>query len=379
MGEIMKILHLTYDYPDIINPDKTSAIKNIIDITDEKNDACCISLNRTAAFGKKLLYRAGSVTSLTTFGLPMGIFFIVTLLNSIRRVKASRLDFTAFDGIHAHKLTFEGPIAYGLYRTYKIPYFVTIQQTDFRVISHKPLMKHFYFNILMNAKNIVLISPWMKTKLDRIFGAARMKLLEHKTRSIPLIIDRECIASEHENGRIFCAFHMRNNYIRIKNIYRVLKAICKLKGEGTLIRLDIAGEGPASFKVRQMIDRLGIGDQVKMLGQIENGRIVNVMSEYRAFVLCSYPETFGMVYIEALCAGIPVIYSKEAGIDGFFDGLGIGIAVRHDSIREICTALKNINNTPLTFRENVRKLQESGRLSQFSKEAVKQQYDLIYR
>jgi glycosyltransferase involved in cell wall biosynthesis len=375
----MKILHLTYDYPDVINPDKTSAIKNIIDITDYGNSACCISLNRTDKLNNVKLYRNRNVLAVNTFGLPKGVLFMLTLLKSINMVVSTGLDFNAFDNVHAHKLTFEGPIAYYLNIKFHLPYIVTIQQTDFKVLKYKPLMKWLYFKILEKAESIVLISPWMERQLKKAFGRKRIERISCKFCSIPLVVEQKCIMNDFDNGRFLCVFHMRDSYIKIKNIYRVLKAISYLKKEGVIIHLDIAGDGPAKDKVSLMISKLDIADQVKMLGKVENSRMIDMMSEYRAFVLCSYPETFGMVYIEALSAGIPVIYSRDAGIDGFFDDMGIGKAVHHRSIKEICAALSEINGNSTKFRDNVRRLQFNGHLKQFSSKAVKQKYDLIYK
>jgi len=375
----MNLLHLTYDYPDVINPDKTRAIKNIIDVTNGCGNSCCISLNRTAKFKKMLVCRNGNILVLNTFGLPKGFFFMFTLFKSIKIVISAGMDLQAFDRVHAHKLTFEGPIAYYLHCKYNLPYIITIQQTDFKVLKYKPLMKGYYFKILKDAERIILISPWMEGQMYKAFGSKRMKLVVNKLCSIPLIVDCKYIHKDYDNGKFLCAFYMRDSYIKIKNIYRVLKAISILRKAGVIIKLDIAGDGAASDRVECMINKLDINAQVKMLGRVENDRIVDLMSEYRAFILCSYPETFGMVYIEALSAGVPVIYSKDAGIDGFFNDMGIGIAVRHNSIQEICSALDEINNNPVKFRESVRKLQESGCLSQFSTDSVKQKYNSLYK
>lgn len=374
----MKILHLTYDYPDVINPDKTCAIKNIIDITDDHHSACRISLNRTDRLKNTSFYRDGNVLAINTFGLPKGIFFIYTLIKSIKMVLSTGVNFKAFDSVHAHKLTFEGPIAYYLHVRFHLPYVITIQQTDFKVLKYKPLMKRFYFKILDKAEGIVLISPWMEKQLKNAFGRKRFDRISPKLSSIPLVVERKCVMNERDNGRFLCAFHMRDSYIRIKNIHRVLTAISRLKEEGIILHLDIAGDGPAKGKVKDMISKLDLLDQVRMLGKVENAGIIDTMSKYRGFILCSYPETFGMVYIEALSAGIPVIYSKDAGIDGFFDDMGIGRAVHHKSVEEICAALREINQNPAEFKENVRRLQSSGHLNQFSANAVKQKYNLIY-
>jgi len=370
----MKLLHLTYDYPDQINPDKTSAIKKIISIMDDSADNFCISLNRTAKFNRQIDIGTGNVHAISVFGLPKGIFFLFTLCNSIKRIMSLGLDFKMFDRVHAHKLTFEGPIAYYLYRRLKIPYLVTVQQTDFKVLKFKPLLKRFYLKILKDAECVIIVSPWIRKRLCKVFGYENMKPLLQKLYDIPLIIDRELIHSDSENGRFICAFHMRKGYIKLKNIYRVLKAISILRQSGVIIRLDIAGSGPAENKVEHMIKRLGLNGQVRLLGRIDNDRMIKLMSEYRAFVLCSYPETFGMVYIEALSAGIPVIYSKNTGIDGFFDNMGIGIAVQHNNVKEICSALAELDTNPLEYRKRVHELQKSGFLRLFSMESVKLKY-----
>ncbi|HEX2945828.1 MAG TPA: glycosyltransferase family 4 protein [Clostridia bacterium] len=373
----MKILHLTYDFPDVINPDKTSAIKNITELTRGDGD-CCISLNRTTRFGRTAVKRCDNVYALQTFGLPKGILFIHTLDRSINAVLSVGLDFGSFDLVHAHKLSFEGPIAFHLHNLYGLPCIITIQQTDFKILKYKPLLRNYYYRILEAAQHIVLISPWMEKQLDRVFGFKRMDTLRDKLINIPLAVERECISKPHDNGRFLCVFNMRHGYIRLKNIYRVLRAIRLLKEAGTAIAMDIVGDGAASGLVENMIKKLGVEDRVVMTGRVENSRIVEFMSDYRAFVLCSYPETFGMVYIEALSAGLPLIHSKDAGIDGFFDNMGIGIAVRHDSIGEICRAFCEIDKNAGRFRENVQGLQNSGVLRQFSDESVREKYVSIY-
>jgi len=165
----MKILHITYDYPDAINSDKTNAIKQIIDICNDSGNTYCISLNRTSLFKNKLILRNGNILSIYTFGLPKGLLFTFTLLKSVKRVLSTGLNFAAFDFVHAHKLTFEGPIAYYLSRRFNLLYIITIQQTDFKVLRHKPLIKSYYLKILSGAERIILISPWMESQLYRIF------------------------------------------------------------------------------------------------------------------------------------------------------------------------------------------------------------------
>jgi glycosyltransferase involved in cell wall biosynthesis len=79
------------------------------------------------------------------------------------------------------------------------------------------------------------------------------------------------------------------------------------------------------------------------------------MREYRGLVLPSLNETFGMVYVEALFSGIPVIYTAGTAIDGYLDGLDVGIAVPPRNVVQICAALLDIWHRSAEYRENIAK------------------------
>lgn len=60
------------------------------------------------------------------------------------------------------------------------------------------------------------------------------------------------------------------------------------------------------------------------------------------FVMPSHRETFGLVYIEAMSRGLPVVYTKGQGIDGFFEEGEIGYPVDPAETNAIVTAIENI-------------------------------------
>lgn len=65
------------------------------------------------------------------------------------------------------------------------------------------------------------------------------------------------------------------------------------------------------------------------------------MRSCSVFAMPSIYETFGLVYLEALSQNLPIIYTKEQGVDGMFDDT-IGIGVNPLSIEEIKKAIKII-------------------------------------
>jgi glycosyltransferase involved in cell wall biosynthesis len=87
-----------------------------------------------------------------------------------------------------------------------------------------------------------------------------------------------------------------------------------------------------------------------MEGPLANAKVLERISESIALVLPSHHETFGMVYLEALFAGVPILYSKGTGIDGFLDGLDVGIGVDPDNSSEISRALIELANNGARYR-----------------------------
>jgi len=75
------------------------------------------------------------------------------------------------------------------------------------------------------------------------------------------------------------------------------------------------------------IEDLQLGAHVRLCGPMPNEELLARLPAYAAFVLPSHNETFGMSYVEALLAGVPILYSKGTGIDGFVDDVSAAWAV----------------------------------------------------
>lgn len=56
----------------------------------------------------------------------------------------------------------------------------------------------------------------------------------------------------------------------------------------------------------------------------------------------SKTETFGVVYIEALSQGLPVIYTEGQGIDGFYPDGEIGYGVKYDDLEDFILKIRLI-------------------------------------
>lgn len=81
-----------------------------------------------------------------------------------------------------------------------------------------------------------------------------------------------------------------------------------------------------------------------------------LMKEYSVadiFVMPSFTETFGLVYAEALSQGLPIIYTKNEGFDGFFSNGEIGKAVVAGNIGDIVNGIKYIIHNYNTIQKRI--------------------------
>lgn len=89
--------------------------------------------------------------------------------------------------------------------------------------------------------------------------------------------------------------------------------------EGSL--LAILGKGRLEQDLKELANELGIGDQVKFLGQVPEAR--RFFRAFDVFALSSDHEPFGMVLLEAMAAGVPLLATACGGAIEVVEGVGI--------------------------------------------------------
>lgn len=113
-----------------------------------------------------------------------------------------------------------------------------------------------------------------------------------------------------------------------KNIGFLLKMLSALRQMRPTVLLLIAGEGPALEGLKQEVARLGLKDNVMFIGYLDRKTELNAC--YRAadvFVFSSLTETQGLVLLEAMAQGVPVVAVAEMGTRSILvEGQGAVIA-----------------------------------------------------
>jgi glycosyltransferase involved in cell wall biosynthesis len=140
-----------------------------------------------------------------------------------------------------------------------------------------------------------------------------------------------------------------------KGLSWLLDAMVIAVREEPELRLDIIGGGSpeATRRCSAMIARRGLAASVRLVGALSNAELLQCLPRYRAMVLPSLNETFGMVYIESLFAGVPVLYTAGTAVDRYLDGLGVAIATPPRDSGAIAAGLLDLWRHAPRFRENI--------------------------
>ncbi|MGC8696488.1 MAG: glycosyltransferase family 4 protein, partial [Conexivisphaera sp.] len=99
---------------------------------------------------------------------------------------------------------------------------------------------------------------------------------------------------------------------RTKGIQVLLRALASL-GPGSRPRAIIVGDGPYMGELEGLAASLGVADSVRFIGYVDNRHIDPYYAAADAFVFPSLEESFGIVILEAMFHGVPVIASDAWG------------------------------------------------------------------
>ena len=131
-----------------------------------------------------------------------------------------------------------------------------------------------------------------------------------------------------------------------KSIDKIIKALAIIKKRNSgKEKLLIVGNGPAMDELKQLTRTLKVEEDVIFAGTVSYEEIQHYYKMAYVFTIASTTETFGIVTIEALASGVPVVAVKAPGAtDILTDGMD-GLLV-DDDVEKIANALEKIIKEP---------------------------------
>ncbi|MFQ7742975.1 MAG: glycosyltransferase [Odoribacter splanchnicus] len=230
------------------------------------------------------------------------------------------------DIVHAH-FTGMGAITSVLKIKYRLPFVVTEHGSNMNrdIIGLKDI---FLGNLAYNnVDQLISVSSSLQKHIGKNFGV--------KSVVIPNIVDVTNIMRSPVPHEIF-TFISIGNLIEGKGFDLLIKAFKIFKDRP--IRLLIIGEGEQRAFLNTLIADLGLEKQVVLLGLKSRQEISAYLNGSDVFILASRGETFGVVYIEALLAGLPVIATKCGGPEDFVNDTN-GLLIECEDVKGLEDAL----------------------------------------
>lgn len=130
------------------------------------------------------------------------------------------------------------------------------------------------------------------------------------------------------------------NLVQTKGFDLLINAVSILNEKEYYVNLSIIGKGTEKDNLLDLINNNKMKDKIRLLGEVDHNIVMNLYSFYDAFVLPSWSETFGIVYLEAMLNKIPVIGVRGEGIDGIVkDGIN-GFLVKRNSLDNLVEKIK---------------------------------------
>ncbi len=128
-----------------------------------------------------------------------------------------------------------------------------------------------------------------------------------------------------------------------KNVSTSITVVSELSKTDIDVVFHIIGAGDDEENCRSLAEKLNVSDKVFFHGwQNSKDKIKKYYDQADIFIMPSFRESFGTVYVEALSQGLPIIYTKGQGIDGYFEQGSVGFSCNPEDADGIKTAILSI-------------------------------------
>ena len=273
--------------------------------------------------------------------------------------------------IHAHTLFSDGGLAYEFSKQMGLPYSLSVRNTDLNVFWKYMLhLRGFGRKILENASAIIFLSEAYRQNMRALVSKKKWAQIENKCHVVPNGIEqhwfqRELSGAAEPGLRLLFLGRFDKN----KNLHGTIQAAKQLTAQGEPVTLRLVGARGAyadSIRSQYPYDWIEYVNFTK-----DKAELKQHFAWANVFVMPSFTETFGLVYPEALSQGVPVIYSKGQGFDGWCPDPTCGLGVNPKDTNEIASAISKLAkaNNP----DACRQLAEN-----FQWEIIAQNYKKIY-
>ena len=227
---------------------------------------------------------------------------------------------------------------------------------DYKIRNANAKYEKLFKKVLSKFNKIIAVSNGVMNDFNKIYN------LNEKTQVISNLINVKKIKSM---GKLKNDSKTKNKIELIsvgrlhyqKGYDRLIMAIQKLKNDKLInnLSLKIYGDGPEKNKLIELVDSFGLNDTIKFMGKTNNP--YDKIGKSDLFILSSIYEPFGLVIVEAMTLGVPVIATSNSATSELIINNENGLIV-NNSIEGIYNGLRQViinKNLIEKYKRNLKK------------------------
>ncbi|MDP3012737.1 MAG: glycosyltransferase family 4 protein, partial [Candidatus Subteraquimicrobiales bacterium] len=298
-SEGMRVLLISNMYPSKDSPNFGIFIKEQVDTLKQKGVNFTLVVNTIKKGGWVSLFKY--------------------LLLFIKVIKASFYD---FDLIHYHYLFPNGLLALIPYVLRRKPLIATAHGSDVNLVAKVGWIKRLNSLVFKHLSILICVSEDLASELQQVFQINPKKVLV-----VDCGVDTDIFKPEDKN-------RLRNliglspsqkivlyvgNLVLVKGVNYLIEALPEIIKKHPEVYLVLIGSGPALKDLQREVVALNLEDYVRFEGAKPHWQIPRWMGAADVFVLPSEREGFGLVALEAMACGVPVVASKVGGLTEFIE------------------------------------------------------------
>jgi glycosyltransferase involved in cell wall biosynthesis len=282
-----------------------------------------------------------------------------------------------FDLVHSSFAVPSGPSGLWLARRARVPHVLTVHGGDIYDPS-KRLSPHRTPGLRETVRWVVRGSDRVVAQSADTARRTREIYVDREIDRIPLAFrPMECAPASRAALGLGASDRVLVTVGRLvarKGLGQLLRVFASI--EDPALRLIVIGEGPERLALEQACAALGIAARVRFTGFVSEEQKYGFLSAADLYVSTTLHEGFGIVFLEALSRGLPVICYDEGGqIDFLDDAVGQLVPV-HDEAAFGEAVRRHLADPELLRSKG---LAARGRAAEFSIERFTQRYQEIYR
>ncbi|MBV8520090.1 MAG: glycosyltransferase [Acidobacteria bacterium] len=271
------------------------------------------------------------------------------------------------DLIHGHAGLWGGYAALRTASELGIPYVVTEHASRVLVGEREPRRRQLLAETYQHAAAVITVSRALQRSVEPLMNGRR-------TIVVPNTVDLDFFTMPRKpRTRTPFRFLTVCDLVASKRVDLAIRALATLRQRGVDATLTCAGTGKEAAALEQLARDLGIANAVTFTGALPRDAVRRELHRANALVHPSLFETFGVVLIEALATGLPVLATRCGGPSEIIDP-SLGELVDPGSEDQLTAAM--LRMTERTFDANALRASVANR---FSYDAIGAQLVSLYQ